>query len=91
MNAEPIQLPLTLTDRETARSLGITYRALLEERRGEANINLEVFCGDECLFEDSYNCLSFAGNHDVDAWDSALNKAVQDFRDVMADLRGDAV
>ena len=88
---EPIQLPLTLTDREAARSLGVSYRAVVEERRGEANINLEILCGGECLFEYSYNCLSFAGNHDMDTWDSALNKAVQDFRDVMADLKGEAV
>lgn len=95
MNTSAIALPLSSDDISMASRLGLTYRTELHERMSggcfDAEITLEIFCGDECLFEDSYGCLSFAGYHDLDAWDSALNKAAQDFRDVMADLKGEAV
>lgn len=87
MSHDTIYLPLSATDREAASMLGVSYRSWLDERHGEANIMLEIFVGEDCHFEDSYHCMSFAGNHDLDAWDSALARAAQDFRQFLTELR----
>lgn len=88
MNSE-YQLPLSDADQEALQHLGLRYRLYLDNR--EEELVLEILSSAGCIFEEGFYCRSFMGNHDSDAWASAIAKAHQALRDWLADIHDNQV